>query len=192
MIGSHGATDSTESGGPGVPQNSFWSRRLLLNRNLDRPMENPDITTSGGLTQKQLDKPIFKHQELTRKIIGVFYDVYNELGHGFLESVYEAAMLIALREAGLKVETQVSIAVYFRGNRVGDFRADLMVESAVLLELKAARALDPSHEAQLLNYLRATEIEVGLLLNFGVKPEFKRLAFHNERKRPQINADERR
>ena len=155
-------------------------------------MENPDITTSGGLTQKQVDKPIFKHQELTRKIIGVFYDVYNELGHGFLESVYQAAMLIALSEAGLRVETQVPIAVYFRGNRVGDFRADLMVESAVLLELKAARALDPSHEAQLLNYLRATEIEVGLLLNFGVKPEFKRLAFDNERKRPQIDADERR
>jgi GxxExxY protein len=102
-------------------------------------------------------------------------------------------MLIALREAGLKAETQVPIAVYFRGNRVGDFRADLMVENAVLLELKAARALDSSHEAQLLNYLRATQIEVGLLLNFGVKPEFKRLAFDNERKiQPQINADERR
>ena len=192
MIGSHGTTDSVESSGLGVPQHSCWSRRLLLSRNRDRPMENPDITTSGGLTQKQADKPIFKHQELTRKIIGVFYDVYNELGHGFLESVYQAAMLIALSEAGLRVETQVPIAVYFRGNRVGDFRADLMVESAVLLELKAARAPDPSHEAQLLNYLRATEIEVGLLLNFGVKPEFKRLAFDNERKRPQIDADERR
>jgi GxxExxY protein len=126
------------------------------------------------------DKPRFKHQELTRRIIGVFYEVYNELGHGFLEFVYEAA--IALREAGLKAETQVPIAVYFRGNRVGDFRADLMVENAVLLELKAARALGSSHEAQLLNYLRATEIEVGLLLNFGIKPEFKRLAFDNERK----------
>jgi GxxExxY protein len=142
------------------------------------------------------DKLRFEHQELTRRIIGVFYDVYNELGHGFLESVYEAAMLIALREAGLKAETQVPIAVYFRGNRVGDFRADLMVENAVLLELKAARAPDPSHEAQLLNYLRATEIEVGLLLNFGIKPEFKRLASDNERKRiaAQENpaADQRR
>jgi GxxExxY protein len=135
------------------------------------------------LTQVDANKLRFKHQELTRKIIGVFYEVYNELGHGFLESVYEAAMLIALREAGLKVETQVPIGVYFRGNRVGDFRADLMVENAVLLELKAARALDSSHEAQLLNYLRATEIEVGLLLNFGIKPEFKRLAFDNERKK---------
>ena len=192
MIGYHGATDRTEGGGLGVPQHGLRSRRLLLDRSRDRPMENLDITTSGGLIQKQVDKPIFKHQELTRKIIGVFYDVYNELGHGFLESVYQAAMLMALREAGLKVETQVPIAVYFRGNRVGDFRADLMVESAVLLELKAARALDPSHEAQLLNYLRATEIEVGLLLNFGVKQEFKRLAFDNERKKPQINPDERR
>src|SRR5208282_2321291 len=132
------------------------------------------------LEQMDADKLRFKHQELTRKIIGVFYEVYNELGHGFLESVYEAAMLIALREAGLKAEAQVPIAVYFRGNRVGDFRADLMVENAILLELKAARALDSSHEAQLLNYLRATEIEVGLLLNFGTKPEFKRLAYDNE------------
>jgi len=145
------------------------------------------------LTQMDANNPRFKHQELTRKIIGVFYEVYNELGHGFLESVYEAAMLIALREAGLKAEAQVPIAVYFRGNRVGDFRADLMVENAILLELKAARALDSSHEAQLLNYLRATQIEVGLLLNFGIKPEFKRLAFDNERKtQPQIAADERR
>lgn len=116
-----------------------------------------------------------------------------EIGHGFLESVYEAAMLIALRQAGLKAEIQVPITVSFRGNRVGDFRADLMVEDAVLLELKAARSLDSSHEAQLLNYLRATQIEVGLLLNFGTKPEFKRLAYDNERKRlPPINADERR
>jgi GxxExxY protein len=135
------------------------------------------------LEQMGGDKLEFKHQDLTRKIIGVFYEVYNELGHGFLESVCEAAMLIALREAGLKAEPQMPIAVYFRGNRVGDFRADLMVENAVLLELKAARALDSSHEAQLLNYLRATEIEVGLLLNFGTKPEFKRLAFDNERKK---------
>jgi GxxExxY protein len=138
----------------------------------------------------QTDKLRFKHQGLTRKIIGVFYDVYNELGHGFLESVYEAAMLIALREAGLKAEPQLPIAVYFRGTRVGDFRADLLVEDAVLLELKAARALDSSHEAQLLNYLRATEIEAGLLLNFGIEPEFKRLAYDNERKK--IAAGQRR
>ena len=125
----------------------------------------------------------FRHRDLTKKIIGVFYDVYNELGHGFLEPVYAAAMLIALKEAGLRTEIQAPIADYFRGQRVGDFRADLMVENTVLLELKAARALDASHEAQLLDYLRATQIEVGLLLNFGSKPEFKRLAFDNERKK---------
>ena len=159
-------------------------------------MENSHISTGGRLIHMQADKLGFKHQELTRKIIGVYYEVYNELGHGFLESVYEAAMLIALREAGLKAETQVPIAVYFRGNRVGDFRGDLMVENAILLELKAARALDSFHGAQLLNYLRATEIEVGLLLNFGIKPEFKRLAFDNERKKiaseQNAAADQRR
>jgi GxxExxY protein len=156
---------------------------VLAPEEIGRPLEDSHISMGSRLTQMDAKKLTFKHQELTRKIIGVFYEVYNELGHGFLESVYEAAMLIASREAGLKAETQVPIAVYFRGNRVGDFRADLMVENAVLLELKAARALDSSHEAQLLNYLRATQIEVGLLLNFGIKPEFKRLAFDNERKK---------
>lgn len=129
----------------------------------------------------------FKNQEITKKIIGVFYDVYNELGHGFLESVYEQAMVIALAQAGLSVSVQVPIAVFFRGSQVGDFRADILVNNAVLVELKAARALDPSHEAQLLNYLRGTSIEVGLLFNFGPKAEFKRLAFDNERK--QISVD---
>ena len=135
----------------------------------------------------------FKQQDLTKRIIGVFYQVYNELGHGFLESVYEQAMVIALTKAGLQAETQVPIAVYFRGRKVGDFKSDILVNDAVLLELKAAKALDPSHEVQLLNYLRATEIEVGLLMNFGTKPEFKRLAFDNERKgRSQLDADKRK
>lgn len=134
----------------------------------------------------------FKHGELTREIIGVFYDVYNELGHGFLESVYEEAMAIALRQAGLRVDRQVPLKVTFRGEIVGDFRADMVINRVVILELKAAPALEPAHEAQLLNYLRATELEVGLLLNFGNKPAFKRLVYANERKtKPQINADER-
>ena len=123
-----------------------------------------------------------KHRELTEKIIGVFYEVYNELGHGFLESVYEEAMAVALPQAGLKLERQVPLRVTFRGAVVGDFRADLLVENAVLLELKAAREIEPVHEAQLLNYLRATQIEVGLVLNFGPKPQFKRLVFENSRK----------
>lgn len=128
-----------------------------------------------------------KHSALTDKIIGTFYDVYNELGYGFLESVYEEALAIALQEAGLRVQRQVSITVWFRGQDVGDFRGDLLVDGAVLLELKAGRTLDKAHEAQLLHYLRATEIEVGLLLNFGEQPQFRRLLFDNERKKIRAN-----
>src|SRR5437016_2155538 len=102
-----------------------------------------------------------KNEELTGKIIGVFFGVYNELGSGFLESVYEAAMQIALEAAGLRAGRQIPIDVWFRGQKVGEFRADLLVEDTVILELKAARMLEQVHEAQLLNYLRATEIEIG-------------------------------
>jgi GxxExxY protein len=123
-----------------------------------------------------------KHKELTRKIIGVFFEVYNELGHGFLESVYQKSLGLALKSAGLNVCWPISIPVWFRGQQVGQFEGDMLVERTVLLELKAVRALDGSHQAQLLNYLRATDIEVGLLLNFGVRPEFKRLLFDNPRK----------
>jgi GxxExxY protein len=128
------------------------------------------------------DKHRFKHKEVTDKIIRVFFEVYNELGHGFLESAYERSLEIALTSLGLKVLRQIQIPVWFRGKPVGDFTADMLIEDCVLLELKAARTLDSSHQAQLLNYLRATEIEVGLLLNFGLKPEFKRLSFDNPRK----------
>ncbi len=125
----------------------------------------------------------FKYEELTGKIIKVFYEVYNELGFGFLESVYEKAMLIALRAAGLRAENQVPVAVCFRGQTVGEFAADILVESLVLLELKACRALEDAHEAQTLHYLRATSIEVALLLNFGPKPQVRRFVFDNDRKR---------
>jgi GxxExxY protein len=134
----------------------------------------------------------FKHRELTERIIQVFYDVYNELGPGFLESVYEAAMAIAIAATGLRAGRQVMIPVWFRGHQIGDFRADILVDKAVLLELKATRAIDQSHQAQLLNYLRATDIEVGLILNFGPQPQFKRFAFDNSRKGrglTQLNAD---
>jgi GxxExxY protein len=124
---------------------------------------------------------------LTEKIIGLFYDVYNELGHGFLESVYEQAMLIALRQAGLDVEAQVEIPVRFRGLEVGNYKADLQVDRKVLIELKAARSLEKAHEAQILNYLKATNIEVGLLLNFGERPQFRRFVFDNERKKIRGN-----
>jgi GxxExxY protein len=126
-----------------------------------------------------------KHKELTETIIGVFYEVYNELGHGFLESVYEKAFEIALTSKGLNVLRQIQVPVWFRGQKVGDFVADILVNKSVLLELKAARMLDSAHEAQLLNYLRATEIEVGMLFNFGIKPEFRRLVFENTRKQVQ-------
>ena len=124
-----------------------------------------------------------KHRALTERIIGVFYEVYNELGHGFIESVYEKALGIALVTNGLSVQHQIEIEVWFRGQRVGKFSADMLIQECVLIELKACRTLDGAHEAQLLNYLRATEVEVGLLLNFGLKPQFKRLAFDNTRKK---------
>jgi len=128
------------------------------------------------------------HKEVTDSVIGAFFEVYKELGPGFLESVYEAAMAIVLRTRGFKVVRQQYIPVYFRGELVGEFRADLFVEDVVAAELKAARAIDSGHQAQLLNYLKATSIEVGLLLNFGSKPEFKRLVFDNARKaaRPEL------
>jgi GxxExxY protein len=135
----------------------------------------------------------FRYADVTGRVIGVFYDVYNELGHGFLESVYQKAMEVALEQAGLSVGSQVSVPVWFRGRQVGDFVADLLIEDVVLLELKAARALEPAHESQLLNYLRATPIEVGLLLNFGPKPQVKRLIYDNPRKShrgiPDLSSD---
>ena len=124
-----------------------------------------------------------KYFALTQQIIGVYYEVYNELGSGFLESVYQKSLAFALESAGLKVCSRIDIPVWFRGHQVGQFEGDLLVEQCILLELKAARALGSAHQAQLLNYLRATEIEVGLLLNFGPKPEFKRVAYDNSRKR---------
>lgn len=116
-----------------------------------------------------------RHAELTHTIIGVFYDVYNELGYGFIESVYEKAMILALSSAGLNAEYQKPVQVLFRGNVVGDFRADIVVNELVLVELKSAETIHPPHIAQTINYLKATRMEVGLILNFGPKPEMKRL-----------------
>lgn len=122
-----------------------------------------------------------KHKDVTEKIIGVFFDVYNELGYGFLESVYEKAMAVALEEAGLQCETQAQIQVLFRDRAIGDFKADIVVEDSVIIELKCARTINDAHIAQALNYLKATRIEVALILNFGPKPEFKRVAFDQDR-----------
>jgi GxxExxY protein len=108
-----------------------------------------------------------QHEELTRKIIGCAYKVFNTMGHGFLESVYEKCMLLELRKLGLTVENQYKIKVFYDGQVVGEFDADLFVDGKVIVELKAVRALLEVHEVQLVNYLKATGIDVGLLLNFG-------------------------
>lgn len=131
----------------------------------------------------------YLHGDVTRWLIGAFYDVYNELGVGFLEEVYERAMELALSELGLEVRSQVAVPVWFRGHQIGDYIADLLVEGVVIVELKAARGIDPAHESQLLNYLRATAVEVGLLLNFGPKPEVRRRIFDNDRKRLRARPD---
>jgi GxxExxY protein len=123
-----------------------------------------------------------KHADVTELIIKAFYTVYNTLGYGFLERVYSNAMAIELRKLGLEVVQEARIAVYYERELVGEYSADLLVGGVVIVELKAAKRLLEEHEAQLLNYLKATPYEVGLVLNFGPKPEFKRKAFDNDRK----------
>lgn len=116
-----------------------------------------------------------KHEEITRSVIGCAFEVINELGAGFLESVYEKALLLALRQKGLSAESQHPIKVTFRGECVGDFYADILVEEKVIVELKAVKAIAPEHQAQIINYLNATGLEVGLLINFGnAKLEYRR------------------
>ena len=139
------------------------------------------------LPQMNADEHRYKYSELTEEVIGTFYEVYNELGQGFLEKVYEEAMAIALNAKGLDVEQQVAVPVWFRGAKIGSYEADIIVDGVVLLELKACKALDSSHESQLLNYLRSTEIEIGLLLNFGPRPQVRRFVFQNERKKISVH-----
>ena len=123
-----------------------------------------------------------KYKALTEKIIKVFYKVYNKLGYGFLEKVYENAMMIEMRKEGIPAVSQYAIKVYYENNIVGEYFADILVADKVIVEIKAARNIAVENEAQLLNYLKATDIEVGLLLNFGPKPEIKRKVFDNFRK----------
>lgn len=127
------------------------------------------------------------HADVTEVVLKVFYEVYNELGGGFLESVYHKAFAMALRQAGLAVSIQVPVPVHFRGTVVGDFVADLKVNGCVLLELKAVSVLDKAHEGQILHYLRATNFETGLLLNFGPRPQFKRFVLENGNKKIRFN-----
>ena len=121
-------------------------------------------------------------KELTDKLIAGYYDVYNTLGYGFLEKVYQNSLYIELISRGFEVEAQKQIDVYYKDAIVGKYFADLIVNNLVVIEIKAAEALAPAHECQLINYLKATEIEVGLLFNFGPEPTFKRKVFSNERK----------
>ncbi len=121
----------------------------------------------------------YKHSEITDKIIRAFYKVYNMLGYGFLEKVYERSLAVELRRMGMQVVCQMPLTVYYEGEEVGNYFADMVVEGEVIVEMKAAAGLVEEHEAQLVNYLRATDKEVGMLLNFGVKPSFKRKVFTN-------------
>ena len=125
---------------------------------------------------------LFKHGELTGQILEAFYTVYNRLGHGFLEQVYENALAVELRRRGFRVLQQVPIKVLYEGVVVGKYFADLLVEDCVVVEIKAVEKLCEEHSAQLINYLKATRIEVGLLVNFGPTAETKRKVFDNARK----------
>jgi GxxExxY protein len=123
------------------------------------------------------------HRELTEEILHVFFVVYNYLGYGFLEKVYQNAMYLELKERGFQVDAQKKCEVRFKGKVVGEYFADLVVNDLVILELKACESIVEDHKHQLLNYLKTTDIEIGLLLNFGKEPEFCRRIFSNEKKK---------
>lgn len=131
----------------------------------------------------------YLHRDITEKIIQAFYKVYNTLGYGFLEKVYHNALLIELRKLGLECKSQFQIKVFYDRQQVGEYFADIIVEDLVIIENKAAEILVVENEFQLINYLKATKIEVGLLLNFGKKPEFRRKIFTNDRKTNTDNTD---
>jgi len=143
------------------------------------------IAGSNSLPRIYADERGLKHADLTERLIGIFFNLYNELGHGFLESVYEQAFSVVLAENKIFFERQIAIPVRFHGQVIGEFRADLLVDKKVLIELNTGRDIDPAWEKQLLNYLRATDIEVGLLFNFRPNAQFRRYAFENQRKNPR-------
>ena len=124
----------------------------------------------------------FKYKELTEKIIEIFYRVYNKLGYGFLEKVYEKAMMIEFKKENISAVSQSAIKVLYEGEIVSEYFADILILGKIIVEIKAVKNIAEEHEAQLLNYLKAIDIEVGLLLNYGPKPSFKRKAFDNLRK----------
>lgn len=122
------------------------------------------------------------HEEITEKIIKSYFKVYNTLGYGFLEKVYEKALAIELRKNGVEVKCQHPISVLYEGEIVGEYFADIIVNNIVVIELKATKELSEENECQLINYLKTTDIELGLLLNFGKEPEYKRKIFMNKYK----------
>ena len=140
---------------------------------------------STQMTQINTDDKVEKylHKKLTDRIIKSFYLVYNELGFGFLENVYQNALYLELKNNQINVEAQKPIQVYYQNQLVGNYKADLIVDNTIILELKAVEFLLEEHELQLINYLKATNIEIGLLLNFGKKPEIRRKIFTNDRKK---------
>jgi len=125
----------------------------------------------------------FIHSDITKRIIKSFYSVYNKLGFGFLEKVYENAMMIELLSDGLYCEKQKPIKVYYKEKIVGDYYVDILVENKIIIELKASEGIVEEHELQLINYLKATDLEIGLLLNFGKQAQFKRKIFSNTNKK---------
>lgn len=125
----------------------------------------------------------FPHQELTKEIIGIYYDVYNELGYGFLEKVYQNAFAIELLSKGYQIEKHKKINVFYKNEIVGEYIPDIVVDNKLIIELKCVEFLVEAHECQLINYLRATECEVGLILNFGKDPQFIRKIFTNNLKK---------
>jgi GxxExxY protein len=134
------------------------------------------------MEKKTYSASLYKHSEITEQILAAFYAVYSALGYGFLEKVYANALKIELEKRGFKADKEFEIKVYYAGQVIGEYFADLIVADSVIVEIKAAKSLAQEHEAQLLNYLKATPYEVGLLLNFGPKPEQKRRSFDNTRK----------
>jgi GxxExxY protein len=152
----------------------------LPHRNIERSIGAAILT--GSLFEYASGMVSLLHGALTEQILGGFFEVHGEMGYGFMEGVYRPPLIYVLRGRGLEVEENARLPVYFRGRLVAAFCPDLVVNQLVIVELKAVRAIEPMHQAQLLNYLKASDFEVGLLLNFGPKPEFKRFLFDNSRK----------
>ena len=141
-----------------------------------RKSEKADADDADGAERAEVGRPgSLLHRNTTGAILGAFYSVYSELGSGFLEAVYANALTVLLQGAGLKVERQVRFAIEFHGQLIGNYRADMIVESRIVVEIKAGRSIIKQHTAQLLNYLRASQLKVGLLLNFGETAEFRRV-----------------